>query len=140
MRRPKPDLSRFKKDLIEILAKDALSDFEEEIYQEMLLNIGLLREERHDIADLRLLNTAFKELRYALKVFKPYRDVPKAAVFGSARTPKNHPNFKMAEEFGRKLEKIGWMIITGGASGIMEAAMIGAGAKNSFGLNILLPF
>src|SRR5687767_8348598 len=32
------------------------------------------------------------------------------------------------------------MIITGGASGIMEAAMVGAGAKNSFGLNILLPF
>ena len=139
-KRPKQDLSRFKKDLIEILSKDALSGFEEEIYQEMLLNIGLLRDERLDIANLRLLNTAFKELRYAMKIFKPYRGIPKAAVFGSARTPISHANFKQAAAFGKSLAKKGWMIITGGAAGIMEAAMVGAGAKNSFGLNILLPF
>lgn len=106
----------------------------------MLYNIALLRDEHLDILELRLLNTAFKELRYALKVFKPYRSVPKAAVFGSARTPAHDKNFKLAEAFGRRLAKKGWMIITGGASGIMEAAMRGAGARNSFGLNILLPF
>ncbi len=116
------------------------SSVEDEIFQDMLFNISLLREEKFDVVELRLLNTAFKELRYALKIFKPYRSVPKAAVFGSARTPKDHANFKLAEKFGEKLAKKGWMIITGGASGIMEAAMIGAGAKNSFGLNILLPF
>ena len=140
MKHFKHDYSRFKKELIEILDKDSLSNAEDEIYQEMLINVGVLRDEKPDFGDLRLLNTAFKELRYALKVFKPYRDIPKAAVFGSARTPKTHANFKMAADFGKKLAKKGWMIITGGASGIMEAAMIGAGAKNSFGLNILLPF
>src|SRR3990167_4735727 len=103
---------------------------EHQIYREMLFNIGQLQEEKLDIVELRLLNTAFKELRYALKVFKPYRAVPKAAVFGSARTPIHHRSFKFAEKFGRKLAKKGWMIITGGASGIMEAAMIGAGAVN----------
>ena len=61
-------------------------------------------------------------------------------MFGSARTPKNHPYYKAATEFGRRLAKKGWMIITGGASGIMEAAMIGAGTQKSFGLNIMLPF
>lgn len=113
---------------------------EDQIFFDMLFNIGQLRDEKFDVFDLRLINTAFKELRYAMKVFKPYRNVPKAAVFGSARTPHSDPNFAFAQSFGKKLAKKGWMIITGGASGIMEAAMHGAGAKNSFGLNILLPF
>ena len=112
----------------------------DEIFYDMLCNIGQLRQEKLDFVDLRLLDAAFNELRYAMKVFKPYRDVPKAAVFGSARRPVNHADFRLAAEFGRKLSKKGWMIITGGASGIMEAAIAGAGAENSFGLNILLPF
>lgn len=140
VRRIHKDLSRFKKDLIDILGSEEALDSESELYQEMLLNIGQLREEKLDTIEIRLLNTAFKELRYALKVFKPYRSVPKAAVFGSARTPRSHPNFRFAENFGRRLAKKGWMVITGGASGIMEAAMVGAGAQNSFGLNIMLPF
>ena len=113
---------------------------ENHIYQDMLINVEQLKQEKLNLFELRLLNTAFKELRYSLRVFKPYRSIPKAAVFGSARTPKKHPNFKFAVNFGKKLVKKGWMIITGGASGIMEAAMIGAGVKKSFGLNILLPF
>ncbi|OIO37665.1 MAG: hypothetical protein AUJ72_04110 [Candidatus Omnitrophica bacterium CG1_02_46_14] len=125
---------------MELLVNEYPKFSEEHIYQDMLINIEQLREEKLDVPELRLLNTAFKELRYALKVFKPYRSIPKAAVFGSARTPKDHPNFILAEKFGKTLAKNGWMIITGGASGIMEAAMIGAGVKNSFGLNIMLPF
>jgi len=113
---------------------------DESIYQEMIFNVAQLREEKLDMGELRLMNTAFKELRYAMKVFKPYRLIPKAAVFGSARTAMDHSSFKFAESFGAKLARKGWMIITGGASGIMEAAMIGAGAEKSFGLNILLPF
>ncbi len=140
MRKTERDFSRFKNDLIELMGEHGPGPADSEVYSDMLYNIGLLRQENLDLSELRLLNTAFKELRYALKVFKPYRAIPKAAVFGSARTPKNHPAFKMAREFGKKIVKKGWMIITGGASGIMEAAMIGAGAQNSFGLNILLPF
>ena len=140
MSRPRRDLSVFKKDLAELMENDFPSGAENEIFHDMLFNIGRLREEKLDILELRLLNTAFAELRYALKVFKPYRSVPKAAVFGSARLKANHPDFKLARNFGKKLAQKGWMIITGGASGIMEAAMIGAGAKNSFGLNIMLPF
>jgi uncharacterized protein (TIGR00730 family) len=136
----KRDIGIFKKDLIELMGDALPIGAENEIFRDMLYNIGKLKGEKLDILELRLLNTAFAELRYALSVFKPYRQVPKAAVFGSARLKKNHPDFQTAERFGRKLAKKGWMIITGGASGIMEAAMIGAGAKMSFGLNILLPF
>ncbi len=140
MSRPIRDLSVFKQDLLQLMGEDFPPGAENEIFHDLLYNIGKLRGEKLDILELRLLNTAFAELRYALSVFKPYRNIPKAAVFGSARLKKNHPDFKLAAVFGRKLAKKGWMIITGGASGIMEAAMIGAGAKNSFGLNILLPF
>ena len=140
MKRAPKDLSVFKKDLIELMENDFPPGAENEIFHDMLFYIGKLRDEKLDIVELRLLNTAFAELRYALKVFKPYRSIPKAAVFGSARLKRNHPDFKLAESFGKKLAKKGWMIITGGASGIMEAAMMGAGAKNSFGLNIMLPF
>ena len=140
MRRTPRDMSIFKKDLIELMENDFPPGAENEIFHDMLFNIGKLRGEKLDVVELRLLNTAFGELRHALKIFKPYRSIPKAAVFGSARLKKNHPDFKLAESFGKKVAKKGWMLITGGASGIMEAAMIGAGAKNSFGLNILLPF
>src|SRR3989338_11082743 len=140
MSRPERDFSRFKKDLLELINTEIPSSEENRLYSEMLFNIGLLKEEDLDVAELRLLNTAFKELRYSLKIFKAYRSVPKAAVFGSARIKPGDPTFKMARDFGRKLSQKGWMIITGGASGIMEAAMVGAGANNSFGLNILLPF
>lgn len=136
----KQNFTRLKTDLLGLLQSEYPADPETQTYVDMLFNIAQLRDEKLDILELRLLNTAFKELRYALKVFKPYRSIRKAAVFGSARTPAHHRHFKIAEEFGKKLAKKGWMLITGGASGIMEAAMRGAGAKNSFGLNILLPF
>lgn len=140
MRKTEKEFSRFKKDLVDLIGSHYPNAIEDQVCQEMIFNVGQLREEKLDIAELKLLNTAFKELRYAMKVFKPYRLVPKAAVFGSARTPLGHLSFRQAREFGRKLVRKGWMIITGGASGIMEAAMIGAGAEKSFGLNILLPF
>jgi len=122
------------------LQDEGLTSRESEIYREMLLNIGQLQSGNLDMGDLRLLNTAMKELRHALTLFKRYRKIPKVAVFGSARTPRNHPDYKLAKQFGRLIAKKGWMVITGGASGIMEAAMVGAGVKYSFGLNILLPF
>ncbi|MCG3175762.1 MAG: hypothetical protein MOGMAGMI_00695 [Candidatus Omnitrophica bacterium] len=138
--RTKKDLTRFREDLRELLEGGFDEHTEDAVFSEMLYNVAQLRDEKLDMAEIRLINTAFKELRYALKVFKPFRDIPKAAVFGSARTPRSHPDFRFAEEFGRKLSRRGWMIITGGASGIMEAAMVGAGAQKSFGLNIMLPF
>ena len=140
MRKSEKEISSLKKDLVDLIGSHYPDAVEDQVCQEMLLNIGQLRQEKLDIVELKLLSTAFKELRYALKVFKPYRLIPKAAVFGSARTPLGHLSFRQAREFGRKLARKGWMLITGGASGIMEAAMIGAGAEKSFGLNILLPF
>jgi uncharacterized protein (TIGR00730 family) len=90
--------------------------------------------------DVKLLSTALKELRYAFKVFAPYRTRRKVTVFGSARLPQDHPACVAAREFGRRCAEAGFMVITGAAHGIMEAGHVGAGRENSIGVNILLPF
>ena len=90
--------------------------------------------------DIKLLSTALKELRYAFKVFTPYRHLRKVTVFGSARLPASNPAYASAVEFSRRIAESGWMVITGAASGIMEAGHVGAGREKSIGVNILLPF
>ncbi len=64
------------------------------------------------------------------------------SVFGSARTPKDDPNYLAAMETGRLLAEAGFEVITGGGPGIMEAANRGAyeAGKMSVGCNIELPF
>ncbi|MBN1529312.1 MAG: TIGR00730 family Rossman fold protein [Thermoleophilaceae bacterium] len=64
------------------------------------------------------------------------------SIFGSARTPEDHPEYRLAEETARLLGDAGFAIITGGGPGIMEAANRGARESDaqSIGLNIELPF
>jgi uncharacterized protein (TIGR00730 family) len=90
--------------------------------------------------DRKLVNAALKELRYSFQVYADYRDVRKCSVFGSARTKLDHPAYQAAFEFCAALAAQNWMIISGAGPGIMAAAIEGAGAANSFGVNILLPF
>jgi len=91
-------------------------------------------------ADMKLVANAQKELRHAFRVFAPYENVRKIAVFGSARTPPGAPAWRAAEDFAERIVREGWMVITGAGPGIMEAAQGGAGRQASFGVNIRLPF
>jgi uncharacterized protein (TIGR00730 family) len=90
--------------------------------------------------DLKILSRTLRELRYAFKVFAPYRNRPKVTVFGSARTRTDHPTYEQAVAFGQAMAAQKWLVVTGAASGIMEAGHRGAGRDNSMGLNIMLPF
>jgi len=97
-------------------------------------------QEEEEKADLKLMNTTLKEMRFTSKVFGPYANIKKVTVFGSARTMPDEPVYKMARLLGDRLAKEGYMVITGGGGGIMQAVNEGAGSDHSFGVNIRLPF
>jgi len=67
---------------------------------------------------------------------------PCVTIFGSARTPRDHHYYGVAEEIAAKLVRHGYGVITGGGPGIMEAGNKGAFSQGgkSVGLNIHLPF
>ncbi|CAN5803185.1 TIGR00730 family Rossman fold protein [soil metagenome] len=64
------------------------------------------------------------------------------SIFGSARTPPDHPHYAAARKCAALLASSGFAIITGGGPGIMEAANRGARdvKGRSIGCNIELPF
>jgi uncharacterized protein (TIGR00730 family) len=110
-------------------------------YLQQLLTTALkLHEDGSGTGDLKITNTALKELRYAYKVFAPYASVRKVTVFGSARAASSEAAMASARLFGRRMTEEGWMVVTGAGAGIMGAAQEGAGGEKSFGLNIRLPF
>jgi uncharacterized protein (TIGR00730 family) len=112
----------------------------EELIAEIKQTADKLAEDKATRGDLKILSRALKELRYAFKVFSPYRMNRKVTVFGSARTKRENPCYTTAETFGRRMAEEGWMVVTGAGGGIMEAAHRGSGREMAMGLNILLPF
>lgn len=99
-----------------------------------------LERDQATMGDLKILSRSLRELRYAFKVFTPFRRIRKVSVFGSARTPVDHPDFQLSVDFGRAMATDGWMVVTGAGGGIMEGAHVGAGKAMSIGVNIMLPF
>jgi uncharacterized protein (TIGR00730 family) len=90
--------------------------------------------------DVRVIQTAVRELRYAFKLFAPHAQTRKVTMFGSARTLPNKPEYAQAVNFARRIAASGWMVITGAGPGIMQAGHEGAGLEKSFGANIRLPW
>jgi uncharacterized protein (TIGR00730 family) len=107
---------------------------------ELIVSAVRLARDRATRGDLKIANAALKEMRYAFAAFEPYRTARKAAIFGSARTRRDDPLFDQTSALARGLAEVDWMVITGAGPGIMEAGIEGAGAANSFGVGIRLPF
>jgi uncharacterized protein (TIGR00730 family) len=130
---------------IEALAADAVADGRDhedaDLIAEMMVTALRLHRDQADRGDLKLVNTALKEMRYAFAVFSQYRQIPKVTVFGSARTGHEDANYRLAADFAEHMtDRRRWMVVTGAGPGIMEAANKGAGGDYSFGVNIRLPF
>ena len=111
-----------------------------ELIQTIKESADKLASDHTSRGDLKILSRTLLELRYAFKVFSPYRHTRKVTVFGSARTPPGQPAYQQAMAFGQAMAAHHWLVVTGAASGIMEAGHAGAGREHSMGLNILLPF
>lgn len=141
---PPPQVSRADLSAVHALAAPLISELGKlpngDLVGEVIANaLKLLRDETNR-GDIKLIDKSFKELRYALKVFAPYRDLRKVSIFGSARTLEDHDDYRQAAAFGKAMAAAGWQVITGAGGGIMAAGHGGAGADPSFGLAIRLPF
>ena len=119
---------------------DSVIEARQELIDEIKETADKLGKDGATTGDLKILSRALRELRYAFKVFTPYRHHRKVTVFGSARTKDVEPDFLQAVEFGRLIAEEEWMVLTGAGGGIMEAAHRGCGKELAMGVNILLPF
>src|SRR5213596_2332638 len=111
-----------------------------DLVADVVENALKLLHDVEDRGDVRVIQTALRELRYAFKLFAPYAATRKVTIFGSARTLPNKTEYKQAVDFARKISAAGFMIITGAGPGIMQAGHEGAGPEKSFGANIRLPW
>jgi hypothetical protein len=127
-------------EIIEKLMETAEDIRRPELVREMIIASLKAGQEADEGADLKLMNSTLKEMRFTSKVFGRYRNVRKVTVFGSARTLPDDPVYEMARLLGKRLAETGYMVITGGGGGIMHAVNEGAGPEHSFGVNIRLPF
>src|SRR5450432_664821 len=83
-----------------------------EIVQEMIRGSLRLLDDKADRLDVKLMAAALRELRYASKVFTPYRAKRKVTVFGSARTVPDAEEYQQAVAFGKAVVARGYMVIT----------------------------
>jgi uncharacterized protein (TIGR00730 family) len=107
---------------------------------EILVSGVLLGGDAGDRLDLKITNSALKEMRLAFRLFGGYKDVPKVTIFGSARTLPHDPLYDQTRRIARALADLDWMVVTGAGPGIMEAGIEGAGPEHAIGINIRLPF
>ena len=112
----------------------------EDSVADIIENALKLLADVQDSGDVRVIQTANRELRYAFRLFAPYAGVRKVTIFGSARTQASKQEYQQAVDFGQKIAAAGFMVITGAGPGIMQAGHEGAGPEMSFGANIRLPW
>jgi len=131
-----PELSRRIRELIDFKGGGHNADQVADIIENALKLLWDVK----DTGDVRVIQTALRELRYAFRLFAPYAHLRKVTIFGSARTQAGQPEYQQAVDFGRKIAGAGFMVITGAGPGIMQAGHEGAGPEKSFGVNIRLPW
>jgi uncharacterized protein (TIGR00730 family) len=127
------------KELIALQGGDPES-FEGGLIIQMMQTSLRMIAEGNDKGQLKLMTRALKEMRYAYHIFNRYPGGKRISIFGSARTPEDHPDYIAAKNFSTAMAAMGWVCITGAANGIMKAGLEGAEREASFGLSIRLPF
>jgi uncharacterized protein (TIGR00730 family) len=110
------------------------------LYRDMMLTVLRMAQDDRNRWNAKITLQTLRELDNAFRVLERFKGRRKVTVFGSARTPQEHPLYALARELGGQLASAELMVITGGGGGIMAAAHEGAGREHSLGFNITLPF
>ncbi|HWC60547.1 MAG TPA: TIGR00730 family Rossman fold protein [Verrucomicrobiae bacterium] len=131
-----PELKRRIEELIQYKG----GGFNQESVADIIESALKILTDIEDSGDVKVIQTAMRELRYAFRLFAPYASSRKVTIFGSARTQATKLEYQQAAEFGKKIAEAGFMVITGAGGGIMQAGHEGAGLEKSFGANIRLPW
>lgn len=114
--------------------------FDTQLTSEMIYTCCRLYQEDHHAGQMKLINHSLREMRYAYKIFNQFPSDRRLSIFGSARTPEDHPDYIAAKEFSSHMAGHDWMCITGAAGGIMKAGHEGSTQEAIFGLSIQLTF
>ncbi|BCR23709.1 MULTISPECIES: LOG family protein [Pseudomonadaceae] len=110
------------------------------LYQEMITTVIRMAQADRNRWDAKIMLQTLREMEQAFSTLEQFKRRRKVTVFGSARTPTDHPVYQLARELGQTLSRLDLMVITGAGGGVMAAAHEGAGLQNSLGFNITLPF
>ncbi len=136
---PAPDPEVIGDSFAALVQGRSLSGSQSDLLRSMLATLWGMARESIGVGDLKIADAALAEMAEAFRVFRPYRNVRKLTMFGSARTLPDDPIYVMAREVARQVAEAGWMVVTGAGPGIMAAGTEGAGRDRSFGVNIRLP-
>ena len=110
------------------------------LYRDMLITVIRMAQADRNRWDAKIMLQTLREMEHAFSSLEQFKRRRKVTVFGSARTPPDHPLYALARELGATLARHDLMVVTGAGGGIMAAAHEGAGLENSLGFNITLPF
>lgn len=110
------------------------------LYREMLVTVIRMAQADRNRWDAKIMLQTLREMENSFAGLEQFKRRRKVTVFGSARTPIDHPLYALARELGELLARYELMVVTGAGDGIMAAAHEGAGLENSLGFNITLPF
>lgn len=140
-------MNSFPSDGIQLLQADLVRLIEQlpklrngKLVYQALATLVRMTEEDIDRLDWKILKSSLQDLEKGFQAFYPYRHTRKVTIFGSSRLQPDTPEYLLAVEFARRVTAQGFIVMTGGGGGIMEAGNKGAGPGKSFGLNIQLPF
>lgn len=92
------------------------------LYREMLVTVIRMAQADRNRWDAKILLQTMREMENAFAVLERFKRRRKVTVFGSARTPVEHPLYALARELGANLARRDLMVITGAGGGIMAAA------------------
>lgn len=110
------------------------------LYRDMLITVIRMAQADRNRWDAKIMLQTLREMEHAFCALEQFKRRRKVTVFGSARTPVDHPLYRLARDLGATLARYDLMVVTGAGGGIMAAAHEGAGLENSLGFNISLPF
>src|SRR5690606_21515646 len=88
------------------------------IYRDMILTVLRMAQEDHNRWNAKITLQALRELEHAFRVLEQFKGRRKVPVFGSARTPIEHPLYGLARDLDAAPARSDLMVITGAGGGI----------------------